>query len=375
MTGLFFAAAAVFIGGFLLEKRTALQDRSRLAHVIHVNGTRGKSSVSRLIEAGLRAGGLRVYCKTTGTLPMTINVAGNETLIRRAAPSNIREQLRILHKAAAQGAEVLVAECMAITPKLQSVAQHEMLRADIGVITNVRIDHTDVMGETLEEICNCLCSTVPVGGTLFTAETALRERMRQNAEAQNCRFFAVEPKGDEPDFDFGENIALALAVCQHLGVDRETALSGMAAYHPDPYALSFYRLGGVHFVNALSANDIQSTRMIYRQVLSTLPRSPQRTVLLVNNRMDRGSRTRSMAELACTLSSDEVWLLGSGQDYFLRTLRRGGYRGPVTKLKSAGDADFAALPDHTLVFAAGNIAGEGKNLLARVEEEGERLVR
>ena len=30
----------------------------------------------RLIEAGLRAGGVRVFCKTTGTDPMTINVAG-----------------------------------------------------------------------------------------------------------------------------------------------------------------------------------------------------------------------------------------------------------------------------------------------------------
>ncbi|HPG96753.1 MAG TPA: poly-gamma-glutamate synthase PgsB, partial [Rectinema sp.] len=34
---------------------------------ILVNGTRGKSTVTRLIAAGLAAGGLRVYAKTTGS--------------------------------------------------------------------------------------------------------------------------------------------------------------------------------------------------------------------------------------------------------------------------------------------------------------------
>ena len=34
---------------------------------IHVNGTRGKSSVTRLIAAGLREGGMRTFAKTTGT--------------------------------------------------------------------------------------------------------------------------------------------------------------------------------------------------------------------------------------------------------------------------------------------------------------------
>ena len=33
---------------------------------IHVNGIRGKSSVVRLIAAGLREGGLRTFAKTTG---------------------------------------------------------------------------------------------------------------------------------------------------------------------------------------------------------------------------------------------------------------------------------------------------------------------
>ena len=75
--------AALYFAYLTAEARRAARDRAALSHIVHVNGTRGKSSVSRLIEAGLRAGGLRVFCKTTGTDPMTIDVSGREEPIRR----------------------------------------------------------------------------------------------------------------------------------------------------------------------------------------------------------------------------------------------------------------------------------------------------
>ena len=153
-----------------LEQRRTLNDRKRLEHVVHVNGIRGKSTVTRLIDAGLRAGGWKVFCKTTGTVPMTIGVDNTARPLRRRGRANISEQLRILHRAAAEGAQVLVVECMAVDPALQHVAQHRMLRGDIGVITNVRLDHTAEMGQTLEEICDSLSNTIPRDGVLFTAD-------------------------------------------------------------------------------------------------------------------------------------------------------------------------------------------------------------
>ena len=38
-----------------------------------MNGTRGKSSVTRLVAAGLREGGLKTFAKTTGTAPRVID--------------------------------------------------------------------------------------------------------------------------------------------------------------------------------------------------------------------------------------------------------------------------------------------------------------
>lgn len=137
---------AVLLAGLLLEQRQALRDRARLEHIVHVNGIRGKSTVTRLIDAGLRAGGLRVFCKTTGTVPMTIGTCGTERPLLRRGRANIKEQLSVLRRAAAEDAQILVVECMAVDPALQAVAQHKMLRADVGVITNVRLDHTAEMG-------------------------------------------------------------------------------------------------------------------------------------------------------------------------------------------------------------------------------------
>ena len=93
MTALLVCASALYFIYLLGEARTVKAARRKIEHVVHVNGTRGKSTVSRLIEAGLRAGGLRVFCKTTGTDPMTIDVNGCEGPIRRRGKANIKEQI------------------------------------------------------------------------------------------------------------------------------------------------------------------------------------------------------------------------------------------------------------------------------------------
>ena len=61
----------------LLEYQFHLKSLSHIPLRIHVNGTRGKSSVTRLVAAGLREGGLKTFAKTTGTAP-------RELLILRA---------------------------------------------------------------------------------------------------------------------------------------------------------------------------------------------------------------------------------------------------------------------------------------------------
>ena len=371
--------AVVLLGVILaylaLERRFALRNRKKLKHVVYVNGIRGKSSVARLIDAGLRAGGFRVFCKTTGTVPMVIGTDGTARPLRRRGQANIREQLAMLRLAVREDAQILVLECMAVDPALQRVTQHEMVRADIGVITNVRLDHTAEMGETLEEICDSLSNTIPENGILFTADEQFAPQLARNGERIGCRTELSQPKGDEPEFDFPENLALALAVCRHLGVAEEAALEGMLRYQRDPYALSVHRLpnGGL-FVNGMSINDPQSTRLVFERLAKRFGWEHGDLVLLMNNRADRGYRTEHMVMVTGALRPSEVWLLGASQRAVTRAIRKRVSELDVRCFSRAGELPLEQVPVGKVIFAVGNVAGPGHEVMKRVREEGEEYV-
>ena len=374
MTVMLICTSVLYIAFLLREAYAVHAARKAIRHVVHVNGTRGKSTVSRLIEAGLRAGGLRVFCKTTGTDPLTIDVNGREEPIRRRGKANIKEQIAILRRAAAQDAQVLVVECMAITPEFQQASQRDILRADIGVITNVRRDHTDVMGDTLPQIAEALCHTVPQGGVLLTAETIMTERLKTAAEKNGSSFVCAEVRGDEGTLDFPENVALALAVCEELGVPRETAFAGMQRFSRDPYALSLYRLGKAAFIGGLSINDIQSICMVWEKLCVEHGWQEKRLTLLINNRGDRASRTEDMLCVCTALHPAEVWLMGASRGYMKRGLRRKLPDAAVRELSVGTDIAVDSLAEDQVIFAIGNIAGGGRELMEYVRREGRALV-
>ena len=131
---------------------------------IHVNGTRGKSSVTRLIAAGLRAGGIRTFAKTTGTLPRLILPNGTEVAVPRPYGANIIEQRSVVRFAARHRADALVIECMALQPELQWLAEARLTHATHGVITNARPDHLDVMGPSEADVARALAGMMPYRG-------------------------------------------------------------------------------------------------------------------------------------------------------------------------------------------------------------------
>ena len=69
---------------------------------IHINGARGKSSVTRLIASGLRESGKKVLAKTTGSSPRIINEKGQDIAIHRLRSASIGEQVRLIRNFAKQ---------------------------------------------------------------------------------------------------------------------------------------------------------------------------------------------------------------------------------------------------------------------------------
>ena len=66
----------LLIGYGLIERVVHERALRRIPVRIHVNGTRGKTSVVRLVAAGLRAAGKRVCAKTSGSFAAIIDPKG-----------------------------------------------------------------------------------------------------------------------------------------------------------------------------------------------------------------------------------------------------------------------------------------------------------
>jgi len=362
----------------------------RLPNRIHVNGTRGKSSVTRLIAAGLRAGGIRTFAKTTGSAARLIHTDGTEEpVLRRSAP-NIREQLAIMQRAAEEEADTLVIECMAVRPDLQKTTERQIVHSTVGVITNVRPDHLEVMGPTMENVALALSSTIPHRGQLFTNEGPFSEFLRARAQ-QNSSLCHVTTPHDEPSPDqmdgfayveIPENVALALDVCESMGVPRATALEGMYRVTPDVGATRQTHMSQndkeLTFVNAFAANDRESTTQIWR-LLKMHEGGDRDAILLINNRRDRMRRAVDMAQIiAEDLVADWYVIVGDKASTFIDMAARYGV--PRNKLVHMGRRNPAEvlrkLFDLTqkcgTVMGIGNMGGFGMQFVDYIEQERSR---
>jgi gamma-polyglutamate synthase len=369
----------------LLENAKLRRDRSRIPIRIHVNGTRGKSSVTRLIAAGLRKGGIKTIAKTTGTYPRIILEDGDEIPIQRRGRPNIKEQMGAIRMARKKGAQALVLECNAIQPEFQWVSEHRMMRATIGVLTNVRRDHTDAMGKSLEEIARCLSNTIPAGATLVIHRDRFSPFFGKKAAILKTTVIQAEDEspGMEPgggSFLFPENMALSLKVCELCGVERETAYQGMMEADPDPGALETidfeYQGRSLRFVNAFSANDPDSVDQILSRLADEKVLAGE-VHLLLSNRRDRVLRAMGFAEFIATGKGfGRVFIAGDlGRFVYRRALGHGADRKRLFLLHSTKPEEIlhdvfrSSEKGPLCLVGIGNFGGLGEKIVTYLKEK------
>lgn len=349
---------------------------------IHVNGSRGKSSVTRLIAAGLRESGLRTVAKATGSRARLILADGREEPVLRLGAPNIGEQVRILERARLEGAAAIVMECMAVRPDLQRITEDSILHSTIGVITNARADHLDVMGPTVADVAKALAATIPRGGQVVIGRTHCLGIMAAEAKRRGSTLIAADPAdvpaGALTGFSYvehAENVATALGVTRLLGVPDEVAIRGMHRVVPDPGACTRktfeHRGRPIEFGNIFAANDLESTVAVWKLLDLDLPGGPP-TFALVNLRGDRIKRSLEFAAaMEAELKADYYLVVG---DFSERVRRRFADQVPADRLLLLGrvppDEIFDLIAARgevgARVGAIGNIGGLGHEILAFV---------
>jgi poly-gamma-glutamate synthase PgsB/CapB len=351
---------------------------------IHVNGTRGKSSVTRLIAAGLRAGGLRTFAKTTGTAPRIIDAEGKDRIIHRLRSASIGEQIRLMRYFANEKPDAVVMECMAVQPEYIWISEQQMIKSHIGVITNARPDHLEEMGPTLDDVRKSLSNSVPYNGKVVLGEDAMINTIAPVAEYRKSELrIADEQKISEKDLaDFSylehpQNVAVALDVCRAAGVKADIALAGMQNVKPDLGALVVNKLdfgkGSILFVNSMAANDPVSTLKIWNFVERRYPLEGY-TCIYLNCRVDRRSRTRQLLQLIYEdIKPNRSIVRGQKVDSMVKHVK---YHSPQTYTDILQDTKpigssielFKKLPADSLLFAIGNQVGFGQDLIDKLME-------
>jgi poly-gamma-glutamate synthase PgsB/CapB len=303
-----------------IERRDYERQLNKLKIRIYVNGIRGKSTVTRLIAGVLREAGIQTLAKTTGSAAMVILPNGEEIPIQRRSSATIMELFNIAKRYLKKDTEAIVFETMALFPANQIASQDLLVKGNINVITNVREDHQDVMGESLEEIADTMSLIIPHEGVVITAEDRphLRERLAQNAQARGSRMVYADPAWvtdkDLAGFNylsFRENISIGLAVAEMLGIPRSTAMRGMWNARPDVGVVNIQRTTWkkkeIIWIPLFAVNDREST-IISVDALQPYYRDDATRIGILNNRYDRADRAMRFASIAAKDLDFDYWI-------------------------------------------------------------------
>ena len=369
----YFIVLLIIYGYFYVEAKLHQRNLLKLPLRIHVNGTRGKSSVTRLIAAGLRAGGYQAFAKTTGTEAKMIFPDGKEEFIKRKGPANIRENIRVINEAVRCGANAIVIECMAVDPDLQWFCEQRMVKSHIGVLTNIREDHEDVMGKGLNNVALALSNTIPAKGFLVTTKVA-KELLQTICDKEDIIITSDEQVDSTYLQGFGyevipDNVGIALKVCELAGVAPEVAIMGMQHALPDAGNLRITKVlldkKRVVVINALAANDPESTLWLWEHCV----KFTGRVVVLLNCRSDRQYRTAQLCKALSTVHQGSFIVTGAGEfgSALLRELGRESYLLSTNPdFREVVDIIGKWAEEEIIIFAAGNMKGLSPDFLGNL---------
>ncbi len=283
---------------------TATRKKKTGARVqIAVTGSRGKSSVVRLLHAALTACSLKTYARVTGVIPRTLTPDGERPILRFAPPSV--DEMKWWLRTIPSDAQAVVMENSAVVPHLQGVCP-VCLHPQVTVLTNVRPDHEAYWGPSENDVLRALSEALPVGGAVVLPRfLAVWAPMRHLSAERRLALFPSEKVPGFPTH-LAENMGLALEVCRFFHLDEDLCLSAMDKMEPDLADFTVLAAGDFRLAFAFSANDVQTTEELF---LST-SWSREETGVLFNHRSDRVDRFRTFESWMKDNNWREVVVIG-----------------------------------------------------------------
>jgi gamma-polyglutamate synthase len=370
----------IFLIGLIVESIMHNRRVKAIPLRISVSGTRGKTTVVRMLASILRVSGLNVLAKTTGTEALYILPDGTHEKLRRIGLANILEQKAMIKKACKANAECLLTEIMSIQAENHWVESQKLVRPHYTIICNFRPDHLDaaVDGNTSSLFMN----DIYPGSTVILPSGEMNKELDNEAIKSGVNIVLADSDGLSD-----QNLLLAQTMAAELEISPDHIREGIEKYEMDRGQLTAYEFKKdgrrIVFVNAFAANDPVSSSILIDKIQAGSDLLEPRIIGLFSFRMDRGERSKQWLDYLRSGGADrfsQMYFMGLHGQVIKRRLRRGEMIHSKSPdeimdeiIDQIGDQIQNGICGDTLVFGLVNIQSLGLKLLNHWEQNGRKI--
>ena len=139
----------------------------------------------------------------------------------------------------------------------------------------------------------------------------------------------------------------------------------MRHYHKDAGAYVEIKKENTILLNGLSINDPDSIKIAYDKVITKYDKND--ITILLNSRSDRPTRVEQHLQMLDLLKCKKIVLMGSATSYLAKKIKK-SINVDIEIYK-----DIDTLLKEKIIFAVGNIGGDGMKLVDYFKKEGEKI--
>lgn len=339
---------------------------------IHINGTRGKSSVVNFLSFFLRMHNIKVFGKISGTTPTLIKHNGIYEEIVRLGPARVIEQRNKFIKAFREKSDSIVFECMSIHPELQKI-ESKILSPNFYVLTEIKEDHFESMGSNLDEQAAAMISAIPNNTTVISILNQFTEKIIDECRRKNSKVVFVDEGNLEQyrkkfGYADGTNIALSATLLEFINIEFDPNDLTVELLKKKIYSNIKFKINGyeVEFINGFSINDTKSTIKLFQENISE-----KDLIIIFNTRNDRPIRSERFAEILPGIKNKfRVIITGDHSSFVFQKLISLGiakeniFIWNEKNIENLKDSFGKLINSDTLIIGIANIANAGKKILS-----------
>lgn len=287
---------------------------------IIVSGIRGKSSTTRRLGDIFNRRGYGTLTKITGNQPHLVRNGEVIPLNREGARTTLYENINVFRENARKlGSEssdsVAIFENQGITEYTTRLINRLFVSPDVILLTNVRRDHQDTLGETRADIARSFAKSVPSGTHVVCGEQhpVIYDYLESEVTSAGATIEQVTVPEEHTDLLGAETVHAVnhtLRAVDESPLPDEEIESYLTQIQP-----TWTLLPNGRVFNAAEVNDVESTEAVRR----ALPESDHVTPF-VFLRADRRGRTASFVSYLNHLTEqgivDKGYVMGQGSSVF-----------------------------------------------------------